>query len=350
MAMEILIDILMRALSIERKVVLFYRQLADRAPSKALRQFWRDMASEEAEHVSYWAELQTLAREGTLPQVFDDPQAARADLAVIDEKADEVLVSSTMEPSISSMFLRAYRLEFRLLHPAFTTLLQVAAIATNKRDIVHRYEEHLSTFIHALQTHGHGILELELLSETLNRLWNDNKMLHHRSSTDPVMGILNRRGFFNTVSILAHLARRKSYPAGVMMIDIDHFKKVNDSFGHQTGDDVLRGVAEIIKNALRDTDVIGRYGGEEIVVFLAPVELEALSSIGEKVRRAVEEGTRAQIPVTISIGLAGGVLQNQAKDELDELISKADHCLYQAKSEGRNLARICLDESRSPVA
>jgi diguanylate cyclase len=164
------------------------------------------------------------------------------------------------------------------------------------------------------------------------------------------MGILNRRGFFNTVGILAHLAKRRQYATGVMMIDIDHFKRVNDSYGHQTGDDVLSGAAEIIKNALRNTDVIGRYGGEEILVFLSPVEIDALPAIAEEIRHAVEEETRSQIPITVSIGVAGGIFQDSVEDELAALIWKADHCLYDAKNMGRNQVRVCLDEAATPVA
>jgi diguanylate cyclase (GGDEF)-like protein len=347
---NIIIDILARTLSIEKKVLAFYRQFAERASSQTLRLFWKEMAREEGEHVSYWAELYALAREGTLPQVFDDPEAVKADLDAIDEKADDVLSTDTTELTFSNMFLLAYRLEFRLLHPAFTTLLQLAAIATNRREIVPRYEKHLSSFIDALQIHGNGIMELELLAETLKRLWNDNKMLHHRSSTDPVMGILNRRGFFNTVEILAHLARRRNYAAGMMMIDIDHFKNVNDTFGHQTGDTVLREVAQATMDAVRNTDVVGRYGGEEILVFLSPVEIEAVPAIAEKVRRSIEDRTRVRIPVTVSIGVAGGVLQDKVNNELAKLIWKADHCLYKAKESGRNQVRVCLDEPVTPVA
>ena len=120
------------------------------------------------------------------------------------------------------------------------------------------------------------------------------------------------------------------------MIDIDHFKKVNDTYGHQFGDKVLKYVAATIKSNIRASDVLGRYGGEEFVVFLSSIEPASLQMVGEKIRTAVSNGNSGKGHVTISIGLCQNLIRNHVDSELEELIRIADEKLFEAKNAGRN--------------
>ena len=127
-----------------------------------------------------------------------------------------------------------------------------------------------------------------------------------------------------------------------MMIDINKFKKVNDALGHLKGDEMLIHVAKIIKNNIRTSDILGRYGGEEFVIFLPSIEPNSLHNIADIIRAKVEKETKKYIRVTISIGLSCGVLHDKIIDEeVKELLNKADTCLFEAKKTGGNKVIMC---------
>ncbi|MEF9425655.1 MAG: GGDEF domain-containing protein, partial [Candidatus Mariimomonas ferrooxydans] len=231
--------------------------------------------------------------------------------------------------------------EFYMLHPAFETLfyfLKTVSVGKTPED---KYDIHIERFIKAINKYGTETPELEILGETLRRLWYESKQLTAQSFTDSLTSLLNRRGLTHSINILARLSERNKYTVGVMMIDIDHFKQINDTHGHQKGDEVLKKVAGIIKGKIRASDIVGRYGGEEILVFLPEVKSEALTDTAEKIRSGVEKGTEEDIPVTISIGCTKGLIRGDVEKELAGLIKTADECMYKAKEAGRNRVVVC---------
>ena len=152
---------------------------------------------------------------------------------------------------------------------------------------------------------------------------------------DPLTGLLNRRSFDKTIH--TEWKRRKRYqrPLSLIMIDIDHFKKVNDRYGHQKGDSILKTVGAIIHENVRSSDSPCRYGGEELAVILPETGLQSAIATAEKLRSLV--ATQVQeiegIPVTVSLGV--GAFKHTMKQP-DDLVAAADHALYTAKKEGRN--------------
>jgi len=128
-----------------------------------------------------------------------------------------------------------------------------------------------------------------------------------------------------------------------MMIDIDFFKKVNDTYGHASGDEVLRTAASVIKAQLRESDIPARYGGEEFAVLLPYTHIEEAVIVGERLRKAVEETPifidKKNINVTISMGLA----EFGQEENGEELFKRADSALYEAKESGRN--RVCISKN-----
>jgi len=170
--------------------------------------------------------------------------------------------------------------------------------------------------------------ELRIKNETLGRL----------STTDGLTGLRTRRYVSEVLSIEFLRARRYGAPLAVLMADLDHFKQVNDSYGHPAGDAVLRGVSTLLLDRLRATDVAGRYGGEEIIVILAQNGLEGASTLAERWRSDVESGRfeapdGTEISARISIGVA--VFDPEMKSP-DDLVGSADSALYRAKAKGRN--------------
>lgn len=156
--------------------------------------------------------------------------------------------------------------------------------------------------------------------------------------TDSLTGLYNRRHFFKLAEIEVSKLKRNKRPASCHMIDIDHFKNINDTYGHIVGDSVLIEVGKRIKQGIRDYDILARYGGEEFVVFLPETDLEEAMLVAERVRAnivgsKIEINEKTKIPLSVSIGISS------AKGEdivLYELINKADKALYLAKERGRN--------------
>lgn len=158
--------------------------------------------------------------------------------------------------------------------------------------------------------------------------------LHEEMVTDSLSGILNRRGFFETAPRVILEASPK-LPVSVLLLDIDHFKKVNDTYGHQVGDEVIRRVAGVMLEHSPKAAVIGRLGGEEFVVLIPNTGRSSALAFAESLRLQIETQSHSEIqanhPVTVSIGLAEGT-----GGPLDELMRDADSALYQAKNRGRN--------------
>lgn len=155
--------------------------------------------------------------------------------------------------------------------------------------------------------------------------------------TDPLTRTRNRRGItIGVLEAMAH-AERYGHPLSVAMVDVDHFKEVNDTYGHKAGDRVLEGVASILVETLRMPDKIGRYGGEEFLLVLPETGLEQTTRIVERIRAAVDQAEfdigDKKIKLTISIGATIFV----KGEDLEQLLSRADSALYEAKQSGRNL-------------
>ncbi|MBA5606007.1 sensor domain-containing diguanylate cyclase [Duganella sp. FT3S] len=171
-----------------------------------------------------------------------------------------------------------------------------------------------------------------------------NEMLKYIGLTDSLTGVYNRRYLDRRLLEEIARARRQRYPISLMFIDIDHFKRVNDTVGHQGGDDVLREVAGRIKDELRLSDALARFGGEEFVVLLIDADLDSAAFVAERIRASVA-GTligltqEVRLSVTVSIGVAC-LDPDQAVGEPElvarDLLARADGALYQAKEGGRN--------------
>jgi diguanylate cyclase (GGDEF)-like protein len=169
--------------------------------------------------------------------------------------------------------------------------------------------------------------------------------LYTRAVEDGLTKLATKRHFRSQLEIHAGLARRHGDPLALIMIDIDHFKRINDTYGHLTGDRILRGVAEVIQQNLRRTDSAAysayRYGGEEMSVILPKTDLARALEVAERLRRQIEArifagANREEIRITVSLGVA---TQTPAMTEIDHLVAAADEALYAAKKGGRNQVR-----------
>ena len=147
--------------------------------------------------------------------------------------------------------------------------------------------------------------------------------------TDPLTGVSNRRGLDDTLESMFAMHNRYSLPFSLMILDIDNFKHLNDERGHLHGDQVLKSVASILDENVRETDTLTRFGGEEFVIVMPNTGLEGASILGERLRRIIAE--------KVSITLSGGVAAALDGDNAQTMLGRADAALYSAKAAGRNL-------------
>jgi len=178
------------------------------------------------------------------------------------------------------------------------------------------------------------------LDKLYRRLFLYRKHIESLARIDGLTGIINRSHFIETAPILLELCRRYEHPISAFMVDIDHFKQINDVYGHPEGDEVIRHIAETMRMKLRDSDLLARYGGEEFAVILPETDPRNALSVAETIRKHIEEtpvalGADRSIRITVSIGVAGyDVLPDDIG--LEELLKQADMYLYDAKQGGRN--------------
>ena len=172
-----------------------------------------------------------------------------------------------------------------------------------------------------------GPLRMALLVEETQRA----------ATTDPLTGIMNRRALLAALDVEQARSERHGYPMSLLLLDVDHFKLINDERGHATGDQVLAALGQLLTRQARKTDIVGRWGGEEFVVVLSGAPESGARIAAERIRSAVERMSvsdvkRQRVPVTVSIGIAC----LEVNDNAEVLIDRADRAMYQAKASGRN--------------
>jgi diguanylate cyclase (GGDEF)-like protein len=202
--------------------------------------------------------------------------------------------------------------------------LTVSLSGTERRD-------EIGDMAQAVQVFKDGLIERNRLQAELER----------RARIDPLTGVLNRRAFRELLEREVARAQRHGRQLSLAMIDIDHFKRVNDTMGHAVGDRFLVAVAAAVSAALRSEDLFGRYGGEEFIVAFAETDLAGAIQAAERLRLAIadirlehEGETRS---ITASLGVASfGDLRGESGETIDSVINTADQALYNAKAAGRN--------------
>ncbi|MCF6097150.1 PAS domain S-box protein [Thermovorax subterraneus] len=194
---------------------------------------------------------------------------------------------------------------------------------------------------------GHEVnIELSLSAEKIKDTWHTlgiardiserkkyEELLYRQSITDPLTNVYNRRFFMQMLEQEMERTRRNGKPFSIIMFDLDHFKSVNDRFGHAAGDMVLKSVADMIKGRIRKTDCFARWGGEEFIILLPETTVGDAASLAEELRERLSNMALLEVGgVTASFGVAG----YRPSDTIDTILLRADSMLYEAKAAGRN--------------
>lgn len=194
--------------------------------------------------------------------------------------------------------------------------------------------DHLASALgEANQTINETNRQLQEKNEALTKAMD---RLNTQATHDELTGLYNRRFILQRLEDQLQDVRRYHLPCSIALLDIDHFKNVNDRYGHGIGDLVLQGFASRIQGELRQGDVFARYGGEEFLLMLPMTELEAAGKLVDRLRQIIEESSIIQEPVSLRIQSSFGVAQMSPTEPVHDCISRADRALYRAKKGGRN--------------
>jgi two-component system, cell cycle response regulator len=245
----------------------------------------------------------------------------------------------------------AYRILDALKRLPPGTCPKVIALAATaaRRDLINAFYSGASDFVRV------PFYSEELVARVERQLdvQTEEEELRDLATVDALTRVANRGELVRRSAVEVGRAVRDKTPLGVLIADVDHFKRINDSLGHAFGDQVLRAVAAELKTRIRDTDFIGRYGGEEFVILLPGAPPDSVAVIAERLRAAIEalsfEGPAGAFGVTISVG--GRTWPHEllaAQPDFGALLEDADHALYQAKTRGRNLSCTDLPASITP--
>ncbi len=263
------------------------------------------------------------------------------------------LLQTSLEiETILGFFLDALqeKTEFDGVHFEYTPLLLEYKFGKKKRHTCSYRLKLAGEFLGELEfsrSHRFAQQEMEQLESLLsqliyplrNAIWYQQAV--KSAQFDPLTGIKNRASLDQTMAREISLAHRNKTPLSLIVADIDHFKKINDKYGHSAGDEILKAFAKCIDDNLRTSDIVFRYGGEEFVVLLTGTDGRSARAAANRIHRAIESfsfhchsltGNSSEIPLTASLGSASLT----ASDTVESLFDKADKALYHAKEAGRN--------------
>jgi diguanylate cyclase (GGDEF)-like protein len=228
--------------------------------------------------------------------------------------------------------------------PELESLLQAescdeASIRVDEGDALRFYQARLSPITNRRRAPIGRVLVLSDATEQVLLM----RRLQDLATTDELTGAYNRRHFLEVGKAEIARAWRYGHPISIIILDVDHFKRVNDTWGHEAGDHVLREACRVLKSALRSVDILGRHGGEEFAILLLETPPAQAVGVAERLRALVAEQRMkvagdAEVSLTVSIGLAGAT--RGSEEDIDLLIRRADAAMYKAKEAGRNCVRV----------
>lgn len=207
-----------------------------------------------------------------------------------------------------------------------------------------------------LTAEGYHLPEIGELRKALDNLRKETSRLHQEASTDQLTGMMNYANLMESLEHQINIAHKhphknqqnlSGYPLCVIMIDLDFFKKTNDTYGHVVGDFVLRHVASRIQASVRDFDMVGRFGGEEFVIIMTNADLELAKVIAERVRKGVMDTPLHLKELSIRVTISLGVATLRKGERKEALLERADAAMYEAKRSGRNRVMIAKDADDS---
>ena len=225
----------------------------------------------------------------------------------------------------------------------YDDLLRLDGVAQPAELMLQANEQLMQLTLRAHVACTQATLRQQVAEQETRDLEFQNKQLQKQALHDPLTGIYNRQFFDEMLETESKRCLRCASPVGVIFADVDHFKQVNDTYGHQFGDLVLKQISNLFATTIRNSDVLARFGGEEFVILVNQPTESGIERLAERIRKRVESEFflfgDVRVPVTVSLGAAIAVPGRNDRDLAHRLIAAADECLYEAKRSGRNRCR-----------
>jgi diguanylate cyclase (GGDEF)-like protein len=332
-------EILKICLLLELEVFNLYKKFEESSSTPELRNFWNNVAEGKRKRVLFWEKALSLTEADILPDFFEDLEDIQDKLEKLRLNINELTVNIGDLSNNYEILAIAYKLEFLMMDPPLSTMFQLLGTINGVKSADCKYENPMTAFVNELLKHGEKIPQsVEFMEETIHSLLRDNKRLASESNIDILTGVHNRKGFFNAINPILHLAFRKKINVAIIIADIDDFKDVNFTYGHLGGDEALKNVASVIHSTMRKSDIIGRYGGGEFIIYADCMDLAGGNVLAERIRKNVETETKVSLgfKLTLSLGVASGQIGQTVENDIMVLMKKADDNLLKAKSSGKN--------------
>lgn len=327
------LDIVALCLQLDICARNIYEVFSDSAETPALSAFWKKICAEEAEHIEFWKAAIRIAGRTGLPEIIDSPDTVASELKKSVQEVTSIFdgLSQPKKPGPRDSFLLAYKIEFHALNPAFGLLFHILGKNFEGLNPETGYMSHIKSFGTFLRENSMMTPELELIDEALAHMWKESARMARQTIIDELTEAYNRRGFMLMAEQLSALARRNGSSVGIILMDLDHFKKINKELGHQAGDMILKQITEIIRLQIRTSDILGRYGGEEFAIFLPEVRKNGAALVAEKIKTAIAEANLGGSGIRASTGSLDSAISEDPGKMIWDLVKQAESLLYAAK-------------------
>lgn len=331
-------EILEMCIRLDKTAENAYQELSATCSDKDLAETFELLSHEQGDRVAWWSDLLNAYEQGLVPDIVDEGHL-RAHLRELDDEMTLALPERSAGLTPDEMLDAAAHLEFYLLDPAFGELASMTdpGASATRMDVS---AKHIDRLIVAIEARHSRYQLAQFLARVLRRSLRDQQRLAELATHDQLTGLLNRRGLYASLRQWSAWAARYGRPVGVALIDLDRFKQVNDSMGHTVGDRLLTTVASALSTISRESDVIGRYGGDEFLILAPECDEPNLARLLERVVATVRDAElRADDSVVRLTASAGGAWTSGAVPITPEqLLASADRSLYAAKLAGRDRA------------
>ncbi len=318
----------------ERLAVVVYEGFEANSPDPDQRQFWRAMADDERRHVAFWNDLLDECEQGAVPTVVLRPEATAARLREAYMQAETL--SRTLEPfsPLEERFHVAVRLEFHALDPAFEALFRFGALRLGLDDVLSGYDRHIGALGEAMERFMVTSPALQTSVELLQALWQRTQALAIGTVTDELTGLMSRRGLLQSTLTMAHVARRKGFALGVVLVSLDKLGQLNEQRGFEAGDELLKGMADVLKRACRGQDLAGRWASDLLAVVMPDTYHDDLFRSASAFQQQVDGLLDSRPSGCCSIGVASTTVGDDVEGAVQALMAEAERKMLLAKEAG----------------